>query len=795
SAGATANANFNVDQTGDMPTACASEWLITVTNTTDQDQKNGGAAFGLTTIDLGAPGTGVRSTLPGNAYGNLTGTSMATPHVAGAVGLLVAGACPELLQLYQDDPAGTALLFRDYLLNGVDSIAALQGITVTGGRLNLFNSLQIMQDSCAAFPAISCLPPVNLTAEAESDTSATVNWTSLDAAAGFLFRIRPANAVNWSNPVVVSDTFINLDTLSACTRYTFDVRAICGNDTSDFSCEQSFQTLGCCEAPSGLAELSVNLSGITAVWRPVFSALSYDVQYRPLGSTAWTLVNVPDTIAIILNLLPCQGYELRVRTVCTNFTNDFSSPITVFTDGCGACAAQNYCDAFGEDVDFEWIQSVAIDGQSNVSGPNDGYALFFNPSFQLFADSAHQITLTPGFGMGAANERWRVWIDFNQDGDFEDSSELVVDPTNATTTAINTAISIPADALPGFTRMRVAMRFSFNTSPAECGSFNFGEVEDYCVELMSSNGCLPPEGFSLTNDLTNNQIQASWQSQPQDSVYTLEYRLPNANWTSLTVFGQDTTIMGLDPCTEYEFRLRSVCNAETTSAWLPKNLLTAGCGNCIDFAYCQSGGIGDIQGYITGVSIDDEGHSSDFDGGYGDFTAVQFFVNQKTQHSLYLEPTYVSPHPTYWRVYADWDQNGAFDLDSELVFKSLISTNEAIDTAFTVPDDALTGSTRLRIIMTDDSLTTACGMFSLHETQDYCLNVDWAVSVADELEEAIRIFPNPLQDKLFIESDLDILEAVLFDMQGRRIWQKIDLLRGQNQLSVKDLPRQTRRSR
>ena len=141
SCAATANLNINIDIEGDIPTACPSPFLIAVTNTTNNDLRNSGAAYGLETIDLGAPGTSILSTIPGNTYGNLTGTSMATPHVAGAVALMFAGADSSLMATYKSDPAAGALLFKDYLLNTVDVIPALEGITVSGGRLNVYNAV------------------------------------------------------------------------------------------------------------------------------------------------------------------------------------------------------------------------------------------------------------------------------------------------------------------------------------------------------------------------------------------------------------------------------------------------------------------------------------------------------------------------------------------------------------------------------------------------------------------------------------------------------------------------------
>ena len=145
SAAATANENLNVDAQGDIPTACPSNYLITVTNTTDTDTKNSGAAYGLTTIDLGAPGTNVYSTLPGDSYGNNTGTSMASPHVAGTIGLMYAAACPTFISACKTNPGPMALQMKQYLLSGADPVAALAGITVTGGRLNVFHAIQQLQ--------------------------------------------------------------------------------------------------------------------------------------------------------------------------------------------------------------------------------------------------------------------------------------------------------------------------------------------------------------------------------------------------------------------------------------------------------------------------------------------------------------------------------------------------------------------------------------------------------------------------------------------------------------------------
>ncbi len=147
-AAATADGNWDVDSVGDIPTACPSNYMISVTNTNDQDNLDvaDGAAYGQHTIDLGAPGTSIYSTLPGNTYGILTGTSMSSPHVAGAIALMYSLKCPAFDSSFKDDPSGTALLIKKFILNSVDTVPTLLNKTVSNGRLNIYKALKLEAD-------------------------------------------------------------------------------------------------------------------------------------------------------------------------------------------------------------------------------------------------------------------------------------------------------------------------------------------------------------------------------------------------------------------------------------------------------------------------------------------------------------------------------------------------------------------------------------------------------------------------------------------------------------------------
>lgn len=165
SAGAGPNLNINVDTQGDIPTTCPSMYMLGVTNTTAADVRNSGAGYGPVNIDLGAPGTNIYSTVQGSNYGNLTGTSMATPHVAGAIGLYYSAACADFITAYKANPGPMALLMRGFLLKGVDSIPSMSTITSAKGRLNLFKGIQQVQAGCNAVP-----PPAPVAGFSVSDT-------------------------------------------------------------------------------------------------------------------------------------------------------------------------------------------------------------------------------------------------------------------------------------------------------------------------------------------------------------------------------------------------------------------------------------------------------------------------------------------------------------------------------------------------------------------------------------------------------------------------------------------------
>ena len=120
--------NFNNDNDSNpfYPASYDVDNIISVAATDSGDNLASFSHYGATTVDLAAPGVGIVSTVPDDTYEAMNGTSMAAPHVSGAIALL-----------WSSNPALNYMDVKEALLGSTDKLPSLTGKMVSGGRLNV----------------------------------------------------------------------------------------------------------------------------------------------------------------------------------------------------------------------------------------------------------------------------------------------------------------------------------------------------------------------------------------------------------------------------------------------------------------------------------------------------------------------------------------------------------------------------------------------------------------------------------------------------------------------------------
>jgi len=165
-------------------------------------------------------------------------------------------------------------------------------------------------------------------------------------------------------------------------------------------------------------------------------------------------------------------------TVSLTATNAYGSNTMTKTNYI-AMGTISYCTSSGTSQASEWIAGVKVGTVTKTSSAS-AYSDFTATTFSLTRGASVSCTLTPGYTSTRRTEYWKVWVDYNKDGDFADTGENVISRSGKG--AQTRTFTVSSTASTGVTRMRVSM--GYGAYPSYCGTFSYGEVEDYSANIL-----------------------------------------------------------------------------------------------------------------------------------------------------------------------------------------------------------------------------------------------------------------------------------------------------------------------
>ncbi|MDQ1162182.1 chitodextrinase [Chryseobacterium sp. SORGH_AS 447] len=233
---------------------------------------------------------------------------------------------------------------------------------------------------------------------------------------------------------------------------------------------------------SGTTSTSTNLSWSGATDNVGVTGYEVYQGSSMIGSTSSTSYTVT-------GLTPSTTYSFSVKAKDAAGNPSSSSNTVSVTTAAGSTVS--YCSASATNTADERIGNVKFGTINNTSTGTSGYENFTSVSTNVTKGSSYTISVTPVWTSTKYNEAYAVYIDYNGDGDFTDSGELVWSRSASTTSPVTGSVTIPSTASVGSTRMRVMMQYNAIPS-SSCGSYTYGQVEDYTVNIVSSGrGDLP----------------------------------------------------------------------------------------------------------------------------------------------------------------------------------------------------------------------------------------------------------------------------------------------------------------
>lgn len=501
--------------------------------------------------------------------------------------------------------------------------------------------------------------------------------------------------------------------------------------------QNSFST---CEGESftlSVTDASLPAIGLERIW-----------QSSPSGQDNWTDIENANLNTTTIEQGIEEPTDFRFRVTCTidgNFT-EVSNVVQVSLKPANQC----YCvPVFSGDCQTYKITNIKLSGESKVltnstgcSGAGYGDYTFLEPA-DLTLGNTYTLSISTD-AVSTSVKHVRAWIDYNQDGEFEDSEEIAntlgngfnSDGTNDFNFIVPNGIDL------GNYRMRVRLVFGGGSNIPPCASQNYGETEDYTVEIIDIVECsgTPNAGTGIFDEMSVCAgepflISTYGASSPAENLQKLwQFSLVGENtWEDIPGATADsyTVDAGVYESTEFRFKIQCGNDEPEYSDVLLVNLNPAIDCFCIPTYnnVCSQSNQFISNVSLTGETLTLDNTSECSDDNYGDYTDLPATdLIPGGNYTLSVSTAYSMASWMQIRAWIDYNNNGNFESLEEIAnTQGAGLPGGSKDFNFIVPEGVQSGLYRLRVRTVQHinsmGIFDACSHENAGETEDYTIHI------------------------------------------------------------------------
>ncbi|CAH9062149.1 hypothetical protein PSECIP111951_02634 [Pseudoalteromonas holothuriae] len=375
-----------------------------------------------------------------------------------------------------------------------------------------------------------------------------------------------------------------------------------------------------------------------------------------------------------------------------------------------APAGQDYCKAYGNQPKYQFNANVTLNGTGVTSGSTP-YS--DHTSTVMGAVRGENIISVRQGATGSESSydaEWRIYIDSNQNGTFEETENVWYWTGANTSRAIERSFTLSDTALEGKTRMRVLQSYEKLSSP--CGRIRWGEVEDFTVDIKAHN----PAEFNA--NVTANNLTVSFDDNTDTSaVASIAYDFGDG-----AVNGDHTGTQS-DPTHTYAYTgtytARLTATLQDGVSYVKQQDVTVS-GD----AYCAAYGKSTTQ-WTSNVRLDAINNASD-KSQFTHFFDSGFTLEAGKTTEIGLTHNSGGPYLANWAVYVDLNNNNSFDDATELLLQTSATTLDEVIGSITIPQGTSPTTTVMRVMQSyelTDAKVPSCGSFGWGEVEDYTISI------------------------------------------------------------------------